>query len=528
MQEKNASAFFKDTYTPQTTSVPPPAPRQKQSTEEPHMTAEVKGMGTISDIGAGEAEHAEKELVAATARKDANNFTSDTNSASPSTLTISPLDESLTNSDISFQPLSSSPSFPEDDSLTSTGEPAPNRSLKDGDRAGLSGGTSAKEGGDEESEVVAVESSMRWGTREVGGAAEPEKSAEDDSKTAYTPSQHLVATNYTYDTPQEAWLYTRTDASLSRFRERFHAKRDITTGRIIMWERPLILYDCQNAADRYLQFHSQLSHRSQDKIQNLPDNYPKLGGYGRWFGNSVLCDKPIRGRMFGLFERVMRVPRSCVPNAHFVWDEERCAGYIIAAEDISRDTEISIRWDPIYVYDQSHTRRIALKDLGHTCTCPKCSLPPHELAQDDAQLERYYQLTRASQASRLTLHDSTNTSPQAALDNFTRLHDAHLLAISQNLPTEQEKLIENMTLYCVKCGDLENAQAWLALQRDVVLVSRGEPLARHMDLDRAVTGDMLKKDSQWGTLGEIKLSGPRDDAKQASAEPTYSSQRERS
>ncbi|ODN96976.1 hypothetical protein I350_07952 [Cryptococcus amylolentus CBS 6273] len=509
------------------------------------MIAESKEQVTGRDVGgiggAWEDVDVEEERVAVhapSARQQNNDNTpSDHGSSSPTTPIIAPVDKSPTNSDISFRLLVTPPTLSDGDSLTSQGDfqkgaekqddehgPGAFGETHDGEaRTGeerkasvageMKGSGTSKEEGEQQAELESIQQSMK----KLGFQVEPSEPKDVDEtstgnavESQLSPSHSIVATNYTYDTPQESWLYTKTDPTLPTFRERFLAKRHIFKGRVIMWERPLILYDCQNAADRFFHFHSQLSQGSKDKIEALPNNYPKLGEYGRWFGNSVLCDKPIKGRMFGVFESIMRVPRSCEPNAHFVWDEECCAGYIIAAEDIPRDGEIFIRWDPLYVYDQSPTRHVALKDVGHICTCPKCSMAPTDLTKDDNLLDRYYNLTRASQTNHLT--------KEAALTNFTCLHEAHLLAIFQALPTEQEKLIGNMILCCVKCADLESAQRWLALQRDVVLVLKGEALGKHGDLDRAVKGGMLKKDPQWGTLGEIKLSGPRDEARQASAE----------
>ncbi|KAI7909432.1 hypothetical protein M9X92_011647 [Pyricularia oryzae] len=75
-----------------------------------------------------------------------------------------------------------------------------------------------------------------------------------------------------------------------------------------------------------------------------------------------------------------RLNHSCVPNCHYSWDRAARMGLVHAITEIPQGDELTVAYDSRGI---SQTMAGIEAAMGFRCACPRCSLPPDELAESN-------------------------------------------------------------------------------------------------------------------------------------------------
>ncbi|KIM33190.1 hypothetical protein M408DRAFT_14040 [Serendipita vermifera MAFF 305830] len=270
------------------------------------------------------------------------------------------------------------------------------------------------------------------------------------------------------------------------------ATEDITTGSLILTERPILVTraefpaESQLAIEPYLQvLFGRLTQPHQVLYSNLQNcKSPLEAGplVGRLRTNGFTFS-PYEGSPphAGVFPNFARCNHSCGPNAQARFNYTTWAIELRATRSIQQGDEIFISY--VDVLQPSIKRRAQLAAAyDFTCRCKWCTLPRAKLAESDA---RRADIAGWSQV-KLQMGDGSAAPPDFLAwrnsDTFAKMHPSALIqsSLGKVVAATREGLesfmwMHVMTLYKVYAllGDEKNFRKWRTTFRDLILANLG-------------------------------------------------------
>ncbi|KAI6547826.1 hypothetical protein MCOR04_011671 [Pyricularia oryzae] len=107
------------------------------------------------------------------------------------------------------------------------------------------------------------------------------------------------------------------------------------------------------------------------------DDDDKKQGHQR---QQELRQKPLSKLVPAVFRNASRLNHSCVPNCHYSWDRAARMGLVHAITEIPQGDELTVAYDS---RGTAQTMAGIEAAMGFRCACPRCSLPPDELAESN-------------------------------------------------------------------------------------------------------------------------------------------------
>ncbi|KAH8180027.1 SET domain-containing protein [Sarocladium implicatum] len=162
------------------------------------------------------------------------------------------------------------------------------------------------------------------------------------------------------------------------------ALADIPQGTRISCEKPMLLAPCLGPDALEISLAAQLKKLSRAEQRqflsfrnNFPGKYP-FGGIIRT--NALPCGSGSTVDA-GMYPIACRINHSCLPNSQHKWNPELKHETVHAIRPISRGDEITINYG--YATPSAPRRAYLQEELGFTCECALCMVPPAWLARDD-------------------------------------------------------------------------------------------------------------------------------------------------
>ncbi|KAK0627916.1 SET domain-containing protein 5 [Immersiella caudata] len=93
----------------------------------------------------------------------------------------------------------------------------------------------------------------------------------------------------------------------------------------------------------------------------------------------------------GVFLTASRINHSCAPNAQNIWNASLGKITIHAVRDIDADSEITISYLEPFLPRPERRAKLA-SAFGFDCVCKRCAVPPAQIKQSDARVERLVKL----------------------------------------------------------------------------------------------------------------------------------------
>ncbi|TLS22052.1 uncharacterized protein PpBr36_09343 [Pyricularia pennisetigena] len=90
--------------------------------------------------------------------------------------------------------------------------------------------------------------------------------------------------------------------------------------------------------------------------------------------------KPQGNTVPAVFRNASRLNHSCIPNCHYSWDQATRTCLVHAITDVSPGDELTVAYNS---HGTAKTMAEMETTLQFRCACPRCSLPPDEVAASD-------------------------------------------------------------------------------------------------------------------------------------------------
>lgn len=193
----------------------------------------------------------------------------------------------------------------------------------------------------------------------------------------------------------------------------------IARGTRILLESPLIKvpFRSHDTSQHRTEIKDAISALSQDQRTQFFALHNSHKKYGEIEGRFRTNGFPLGGSKLtevGIFCDWSRLNHSCIPNAHFNWNDNLKQLTVHALRDIAEDEEITISYLDTHKHYLARTVQL-LKDFGFICYCSLCSLPSADRQASDERCNEIQEI-------RTSLFDwETSFTPLQALDAAYRL-----------------------------------------------------------------------------------------------------------